>query len=140
MKLKPLVLLVEDSPDDELFTLKAFRNGKNNATVVVAHDGEEAIAMLTGAHSVKATEPDLILLDLKMPKLSGLEVLRIIRSYDRLKKVPVIILSSSDEDRDVNDCYALGANSYIRKPVDFEAYQEAIRHIDQYWLGMNAPL
>ena len=136
MKTK-VVLLVEDSPDDEMFTLRAFRRALNLTSVVVARDGEEAVNLLFGDEVRDGARPDLILLDLKVPKLDGFEVLRLIREDERLKLVPVVIMSSSSEERDVDRSYSMGANSYIRKPVDYESYQEAIRQIGAYWLDLN---
>lgn len=134
MKTK-VVLLVEDSSDDEMFTLRAFRQTLEFTSVVVARDGEEAVELLNADDLI--SRPDLILLDLKVPKLDGFEVLRHIRKQHRLKLVPVIILSSSGEEKDVDRSYALGANSYIRKPVDYESFQDAIRQMGSYWLGLN---
>lgn len=127
---KQKVLLVEDSPDDELFTLRAFRR-ISGILVHVARDGQAAIDWLEEA------QPDLIVLDLNVPKVDGLEVLRYIRSNERLRVVPVVVLTSSREDRDVEGCYALGANSYVQKPVEYEAYQDAVRLIGEYWLGVD---
>ena len=134
MKAK-VVLLVEDSAHDEMFTLRAFRKTLEFTSVVVARDGEEAVGLLNTES--RGSRPDLILLDLKVPKLDGFEVLRHIREHRHLKLVPVVIMSSSGEERDVDRSYALGANSYIRKPVDYESYQDAIRQIGSYWLGLN---
>lgn len=136
MKTK-VVLLVEDSPDDEMFTLRAFRRTLSLTSVVVARDGEDAANLLFGGSDREGAKPDLILLDLKVPKLDGFEVLRLIRNDERLKLVPVVVMSSSSEERDVNRSYTMGANSYIRKPVDYESYQDAIRQIGAYWLGLN---
>ncbi|MBX7132403.1 MAG: response regulator [Fimbriimonadaceae bacterium] len=138
MKAK-VVLLVEDSADDEMFTLRAFRRALNLTSVVVARDGEEAVGLLFGEEGRQGARPDLILLDLKVPKLDGFEVLRLIRQNDRLKLVPVVIMSSSGEEHDVDRSYSLGANSYIRKPIGYESYQDAIRQIGTYWLGLNFP-
>lgn len=127
---KRKVLLLEDSPDDELFTLRAFRR-LTGIDVHVARDGQAAIDWL------EDSEPDLIVLDIQVPKVSGLDVLRFIRSTDRLRVVPVVILTSSNEERDVEGSYALGANSYVQKPVEYEAYQDAVRLIGEYWLGVD---
>lgn len=134
MKTK-VVLLVEDSADDEMFTLRAFRKTLEFTSVVVAHDGEEAVGLLNA--EAPGSRPDLILLDLKVPKLDGFEVLRHIRANEEFKLVPVVVMSSSGEEKDVDRSYALGANSYIRKPIDYESYQEAIRQIGSYWLRLN---
>lgn len=126
-----LILLVEDSPDDELFTRKALTRMRMTTSVLVAKDGGEAIELLRG------NVPDLVLLDLKMPRVDGIEVLRQIRTQPLLHQVPVIVLSSSDEPRDVRACYENGANSYVRKPVDYEAYVDIVFQIGDYWLNTN---
>lgn len=139
-----VILLVEDNPDDEALTLRAFR--KNNITnkVVVAHDGEEALAYLygTGRYAGRDTAelPTVVLLDLKLPKVDGLEVLERIRSDERTKLLPVVILTSSKEEQDVINGYRLGANSYVRKPVNFDQFLEAARQLGLYWLLLNEPL
>lgn len=135
------ILLVEDNPDDADLTLRAFkRNGIAN-DVVVASDGEEALDYLfaTGAHADRnpATNPTLVLLDLKLPKVSGLEVLRRMREDERTKRIPVVVLTSSNEERDIITSYDLGANSFVRKPVDFSQFIEAARQLGLYWLVLN---
>jgi two-component system response regulator len=134
MKTK-MILLVEDNPDDVKLTLRAFKQNKIINEVVVAKDGAEALEYL--AHC--QTLPTAILLDLKLPKMDGLAVLRRIRADARLKLLPVVILTSSKEERDLVDGYGLGANSYIRKPVDFEQFTEAVRQLGVYWLLLNEP-
>ena len=141
--MKPIILLVEDNPDHELLAMRALsRNGVSN-DIVVARDGAEALDWLfgTGAHSERDTsvQPQVILLDLKLPKVDGLEVLRRLREDDRTKIVPVVILTSSDEERDMLSGYTLGANSYIRKPVEFENFIEATKQLKMYWLVLNEP-
>jgi two-component system, response regulator len=137
------ILLVEDNPDDVTLTLRALR--KNNVTneVVVAKDGVEALDYLfaTGAHAGRDTAmmPDIVLLDLKLPRVSGLEVLQRIRSDDRTRLLPVVILTSSTEERDLIQGYSLGANSYVRKPVNFVEFIEATRELGLYWLVYNVP-
>lgn len=140
MKAK-IILLVEDNPDDEALTIRAFR--KNNITneVVVARDGVEALDYLFGAGKYEGRDtsdlPQVVLLDLKLPKMDGLEVLRRIRADDRTRYQPVVILTSSKEDQDLISGYRLGANSYVRKPVNFEEFIEAARQLGLYWLLIN---
>lgn len=129
------ILLVEDNSDDELLTLRALRNNHIANDVTVARDGAEALAYLFGP--VSHPLPHVILLDLKLPKVDGLEVLRRVRADPRTRLVPVIILTSSDEERDLVDGYALGANSYVRKPVEFDRFMEAVRIMGLYWLLVN---
>lgn len=138
-----MILLVEDNADDEALTLRAF--SKNNITneVVVVRDGAEAVEWLfaEGAYAGRdvGRQPELVLLDLKLPKLDGLEVLRRIRGDERTKLLPVIILTTSEEESDRFEGYSLGANSYIRKPVDFARFTEAVRQLGLYWLVLNEP-
>jgi CheY-like chemotaxis protein len=135
------ILLVEDDPDDVKLTLKALQKSRVANTVEVVWDGVEAIDYLfaTGkfAGRDRSVKPQLILLDLKMPKMDGLEVLRRIRSDERTKLLPVVILTTSTEDRDRIESYKLGANSYIRKPVDFQQFADAVEHLGLYWLVLN---
>ena len=134
------ILLVEDNPGDEALTLRALRKNNILNTVVVARDGADALDYLfaTGAHSERGGElPHIVLLDLNLPKIGGLDVLRKIRSQDATKLLPVIILTSSKEERDVTSGYDLGANSYIVKPVDFTQFSEAVRQLGLYWLVLN---
>lgn len=134
-----VILLVEDNADDEALTLRAFK--KNNITneVLVARDGAEALDYLLGVggsgHNI--IEPQVVLLDLKLPKVDGLEVLRRIRAEERTRLLPVVILTSSKEDRDVIESYRLGCNSYVRKPVSFDEFLEAARSLGLYWLLLN---
>ena len=135
------ILLVEDNPDDEALTLRAFR--KNNVTneVVVARDGVEALDYLFGTGTYANRDvtllPQVVILDLKLPKIDGLEVLRRMRSAPQTKLLPVVILTSSKEERDLLDGYGLGANSYVRKPVDFAEFVDAVRQLGLYWLLLN---
>lgn len=137
------ILLVEDNPDDELLAIRALKKNNIINEVVVARDGAEALDYLfgTGAYDGRDTSvmPQVILLDLKLPKISGLEVLKRLRNDDRTKLLPVVVLTSSKEDRDLNESYRLGANSYIRKPVDFAQFSEAIKQLGLYWLIFNEP-
>ena len=138
-----VILLVEDNPDDVALTLRAFRQSNIANQVVVAQDGAEALDYLfaTGAHAGRDTSamPQVILLDLKLPKVDGLEVLRRIRAVERTKLLPVVILTSSKEEQDLIKSYSLGANSYVRKPVDFSQFTEGVRQLGLYWLVLNEP-
>jgi two-component system response regulator len=135
-----VILLVEDNPDDEALTLRALK--KNNITneVVVKRDGAEALDYLLGAGEEGPGPdalPQVVLLDLKLPKVDGLEVLRRVRADERTKILPIVILTSSREEQDLIKGYGLGANSYVRKPVDFVQFSEAVRHLGLYWLLLN---
>lgn len=136
-----IILLVEDEPDDEALTLRALKKSNIKNKVVVAHDGVEALDYLWGrgeyANRDTNAMPQVILLDLKLPKMDGLEFLRHIRSDKRTKLLPVVIMTSSKEEKDIINGYSLGANSYIRKPVDFEKFGEAVRQLGLYWLLLN---
>ena len=138
-----MILLVEDNPDDEALTLRALRKANVGNDVNVVRDGVEALDFLFGAGRFAerdtAVMPQVVLLDLKLPKVDGLEVLRRIRADERTKLLPVVILTSSDEEQDRIAGYALGANSYVRKPVDFAQFAEAVRQLGLYWLVLNQP-
>ena len=128
------MLLVEDNPNDEELTLHVLRKYKLANRIQIVRDGAEALNFLFGEGN---QIPKLILLDLKLPKVNGLEVLRHIKSDARTKTIPVVVLTSSQEDRDLTDCYDLGVNSYIAKPVDFTQFTEAVRQLGLYWLLLN---
>jgi two-component system response regulator len=135
------ILLVEDNPNDEALTLRALKKNNIQERVVVVHDGAEALDYLfaTGAYQDRghAELPRVVLLDLKLPKIDGLEVLRRLRADARTRLLPVVILTSSNEERDLLAGYGSGANSYIRKPVDFTEFAETVRHLGRYWLQLN---
>ncbi len=133
------ILLVEDNPDDVALTLRALKSHNITNEVIVAQDGVEAIDYLFGTTTrpAPADLPAVVLLDLKLPKINGMEVLQRIRSEERTTLLPVVILTSSDEERDVIDGYKLGANSYVRKPVDFVEFTKAAQQLGLYWLLMN---
>ena len=136
-----IILLVEDNPDDEKLTLRALHKNNISNEVVVAHDGVEALEYLLGSGSQAGNNsnplPQVVLLDLNLPKLNGLEVLRRLRAEERTRLLPVVILTSSNEEQDRISGYALGANSYVRKPVDFSQFMEAARQLGLYWLVLN---
>lgn len=129
------ILLIEDNPDDVELTLRAFKKNRILNEVVVKNDGVEALAYLAQA----ITLPTVILLDLNLPKMSGVEVLQHIRADERLKLLPVVILTSSKEERDIIKSYGNGANSFICKPVDFEQFIEVVQQLGMYWLLLNEP-
>jgi CheY-like chemotaxis protein len=134
------ILLVEDNPDDEALTLRALKKNKICNEVLVAHDGVEAMEFLYGNGTGAGNGlPALVLLDLKLPKVNGLEVLRRVRSEPRTRLLPVVILTTSMEEQDLINGYSLGANSYIRKPVDFAQFSESVRQLGLYWLMLNEP-
>ena len=138
-----MILLVEDNPDDEALTLRAFRKNKMRNKIVVVRDGEEALDFLfcRGAYAARDPDdlPEMVLLDLKLPKIDGLEVLRQIRANPRNSLLPIVILTSSREEQDLIEGYKEGANSYVRKPVDFNQFVEAVKQLGLYWLVLNEP-
>lgn len=139
MTQKP-ILLVEDNPDDEALTLRAFNKNRIGNAVVVARDGVEALDYLHGTDTAApGTLPAVVLLDLKLPRIDGLEVLRRVRANPRTRLLPVVILTTSKERHDIEEGYTLGANSYIRKPVDFEKFIQAVGQLGLYWLVLNEP-
>ena len=134
--MRKVILLVEDSDDDVTLTRRAFEKHKLANDIVVATDGQQALDLLLGESAIA---PQVVLLDLNLPKLSGLDVLRRIRADPRTVLLPVVVLTSSDHDRDVIESYRLGANSFVRKPVDFLEFVEAARQLGLYWLVLNEP-
>jgi two-component system response regulator len=137
------ILLIEDNGDDEALTLRALKKNNINNEIVVARDGVEALDYLfaTGAWAGRdlSLMPQVVLLDLKLPRIDGLEVLRRMRATERTHLLPVVILTSSDEESDRIAGYGMGANSYVRKPVDFNHFAEAVRQLGLYWLRLNIP-
>jgi CheY-like chemotaxis protein len=136
-----VILLVEDNPDDEALAIRALKRHHVGNEIVVAHDGVEALDYLFGKGLYEGRDvnlkPSVVLLDLKLPRVDGLEVLRQVRADDRTRLLPVVVLTTSSEEQDLLDSYSLGCNSYIRKPVDFLQFSEAIRQLGMYWLLMN---
>jgi CheY-like chemotaxis protein len=135
------ILLVEDNDDDVELTLRAFRKSDLVSTVTVVRDGVEALDYLLamGEYASRNPEvlPDLVLLDIKLPRVDGVQVLRRLRSHPRTKLIPIVILTSSAEPKDLLTCYTLGANSYVRKPIDFQQFTHALHQIGSYWLQTN---
>ena len=140
---RQLILLVEDNPDDEALTLRALRKNNVSNEILVVRDGEEALDYLyaRNRHAGRGPEraPLFVLLDLKLPKVDGLEVLRHLRAHEETRRTPVIVMTTSDEDRDKVRSYDLGANSFVRKPVDFSEFMESVKQISIYWLMVNQP-
>lgn len=138
-----IILLVEDNPDDVELTLRAFERSKIVNRIVVVRDGEEALEYLfaTGAYAGRSPDlaPEVVLLDLKLPKVDGLEVLQRMRADVRTRRLPVVVLTSSNEERDRIRSYDFGANSFVRKPVDFAQFIEAAQQLGLYWLMLNVP-
>lgn len=143
MQQNKVILLIEDNPNDEELTIMAFERNKISNRIVVARDGAEAIDYLfsQGAYSERdmADTPQLVILDLKLPKVDGLEVLRAIREDERTRRLPVVVLTSSKEERDIIEAYDLGSNAYVRKPVDFVQFTEAVKQLGMFWLLLNEP-
>ncbi len=144
MERERIILLVEDNPNDELLTMRALKKNKISNGIMVARDGVEALDYLFGTGEYAGRDlsvmPEFILLDLRLPKIDGLEVLQRIRAAEHTRLLPVIVLTSSDEERDIVESYNLGANSYICKPVDFNQFVEAVRQLGLYWLVLNKGL
>ncbi|MCC6797007.1 MAG: response regulator [Candidatus Hydrogenedentes bacterium] len=139
-----LILLVEDNPDDVELTIRGFKKNNFSNEIVIARDGQEALDFLYGTGDFEGRDstrqPTLVLLDINLPRIGGLEVLRRMRADDRTRRVPVVLLTSSKEDSDIKAGYDLGANSYVRKPVDFVQFTEAVRQLNLYWLLLNEPV
>ncbi len=139
-----MLLLVEDNPSDEELTLRALSKQKILNDIVVVRDGVEALEFLFGEGKYEdrdlSRQPDVILLDLKLPRLGGLDVLQRIRADERTKLLPVVVLTSSSQEEDIISSYRLGANSYVRKPVKFADFTEAVRQLGVYWLLVNEPI
>jgi two-component system, response regulator len=131
-----IILLVEDSQYDERLTIRSLRRANIANEIIVARNGEDALNQLFSSNPL----PCVVLLDLKLPKIEGLEVLRRIRASDRTHLLPVVVLTSSNEERDIVESYSLGANSYVRKPVDFDQFSEAVRQLGMYWALLNEAL
>src|SRR5215468_3377987 len=127
------ILLVEDNPNDAELTQRALKKSEIGAQLTIARDGAEALEYLSSDKS----KPKVIFLDLKLPKIDGIEVLRRVREDDRTRAIPVIVLTSSQEERDINECYRLGANSYVVKPVEFDKFYKAVGDLAIYWLVLN---
>ncbi len=130
------ILLVEDNPDDEKLIIRALRRSSIANDIQVAHNGEEALNILFSDVPL----PAVVLLDIKLPKIDGLEVLRRLRASDRTRLLPIVVLTSSSEERDIIDSYHLGANSYVRKPVEFDKFTEAVKQLGLYWVLVNEPI
>ena len=130
------IVLVEDNPDDERLTLRALNRGKISNEILVARNGEEALELIFAQNPL----PCVVLLDLKLPKIDGLEVLRHLRKNEATRLLPVVMLTSSSEERDIIESFSLGANSYVRKPVDIDQFTEAVRQLGLYWALLNEPL
>lgn len=136
---KRIILLVEDNPDDVELILRAFKKHTIMNPVVVARDGEEALDYLLGPNAYDPSQIGFVLLDLKLPKVNGLDVLRRVRAEEKTRLLPIVILTSSKEDRDLIEGYRLGTNSYVQKPIDFDQFSEAVRQVGLYWLIVNVP-
>lgn len=137
--IKRNILLVEDNPDDEALTIRALRRSNILNDVIVAHDGAEALEQLLGEDAAAAPAPAVVLLDLKLPKVDGVEVLRRLRADERTRLIPVVVLTSSSEQEDVIRSYRHGANAYVRKPVQFSDFAAAVNTLGMFWLLLNEP-
>ncbi len=133
------LLLVEDNPDDVELALRMMKRHHPGVRVLVAQDGAEALEQLLGPNGEDESPPSLVLLDLNMPRMGGLEALRRLRTEPRTRLLPVVVLTTSDREADIAESYAAGANSFVRKPVAFEAFEETVRLLGHYWMGLNTP-
>jgi len=131
------ILLVEDNPDDEALALRAMKKNARKVDMIVARDGVEALDYLLDQNRSGAELPTLVLLDINLPRLNGLEVLKRLRDNIRTQYMPVVMLSSSNEDKDIDQSYEYGCNSYVRKPVDFRTFSDMIAEVEHYWLNLN---
>lgn len=136
----PIILLVEDNPDDEVLTLRAFKKSNIRHEIVVKRDGVEALAYLFPASGDARPDPTVVLLDLNLPKIGGLEVLRRMQADERTRLIPVVVLTSSKLEEDVLDSYRSGANAYVRKPVSLSEFTEAVNALSAFWLLLNEPI
>jgi len=142
MSFSKKILLIEDNPDDVELTLRAFKKNNLNEEIIVKRDGREAMDYFFGANGTAMKEkikdaPALVLLDLKLPQISGIEVLKKMKSHAKTKSIPVVILTSSREEDDLRECYAIGCNSYVRKPIDFNEFTNTVKQMGIYWLSIN---
>lgn len=131
------ILLVEDNPDDVALTIRALKKNNLLNEIIIARDGAEALELLFGTPGRPPIQPELVLLDLNMPKISGLEVLQRIRANEKTRLLPVVVLTTSDEEKDRIESYRFGANSYVSKPVEFSEFSKAVMHLGLYWLALN---
>lgn len=136
-----VILLVEDNPDDEKLTIMGFKKNNIANEIVVARDGKEAVDYLMGTGQYEGRDvhelPQVVVLDLKLPKLTGIEVLKLVRETEHTRYLPVVILTSSKEDKDMVESYELGVNAYVQKPIDFHEFADAVRHLGMFWLLLN---
>ncbi|MGF1620563.1 MAG: response regulator [Rhodomicrobiaceae bacterium] len=132
-----VILLVEDNPDDEALCIRALRKSKITNEVIVAHDGVEALDLLFGTDGKPPIKPAVVLLDLKLPRLDGVETLNRIRAHEKTKRLPVVMLTTSDQETDIVRSYASGVNSYVRKPIDFAEFTDVTAQLGMYWLLIN---
>lgn len=137
MNTQKVILLVEDNPDDERLTIMGFEENRIANEIVVARDGKEALEYLFGPSQDTKHLPQVIVLDLKLPKINGIEVLQKIRENELTRYIPVVVLTSSREDRDLVETYKLGVNAYVQKPVDFVEFGQAVKHLGMFWLLLN---